>query len=293
MEFQNPQYLVEADWLEANLHDPDLRILDCTVYLPNRTDSEKVEIVSGKDHWEEGHIPGSGFANLFDDFRDPHNTRFLLPMPSAEQFASAMSRLGVGGGMRLVLYDDMVNIWAARMWWMLRAFGFDNAAVLNGGWAKWTAENRQVSTAPADYPQARFVARPRPELIATKDEVLAAIDSPSTCLINSLDPDQYTGRGPNRYGRLGHIPSSVNVSFLGMLDPNTDAYLSPEQLHEQFMTAGVMGKDRIITYCGGAIAASSDAFVLTLLGVDNVAIYDGSLIEWAADPSLPLVTGDA
>jgi thiosulfate/3-mercaptopyruvate sulfurtransferase len=245
------------------------------------------------DHWELGHIPGSGFANLIDDFKDPQNTRFLLPMPPAEQFASAMSRLGVGDGMRVVLYDDMVNIWAARMWWMLRAFGFDNAAVLNGGWAKWTAENRQVSTAPPHHPQARFMARPRPELIATKDEVLAAIDRPATCLINSLDSDQYAGRGPNRYGRLGHIPSSVNVSFLGMLDPNTNAYLSPEQLHEQFMAAGVMGKDRIITYCGGAIAASSDAFVLTLLGVDNVAIYDGSLIEWAADPSLPLVTGDA
>ncbi|MFQ6028942.1 MAG: sulfurtransferase [Dehalococcoidia bacterium] len=293
MEFQNPQYLVETDWLESNLDDPNLRILDCTVYLPGRTTSEKVEVMSGEDHWEQGHIPGSGFADLVNDLRDPQNTLFLLPMPPAEQFASVMSRLGVGDGMRVVLYDDMFNMWAARMWWMLRAFGFENAAVLNGGWKKWTAENRQVSTEPPSYPQAQFVARPRPELIATKDEVLAAIDSSATCLVNALDADQFTGRGPNRYGRLGHIPSSVNVSFVGLLDPDTNAYLSPEQLQEQFRAAEATGKDRTITYCGGGIAASSDAFVLTLLGVDNVAVYDGSLIEWAADPSLPLVIGDA
>ena len=113
----------------------------------------------------------------------------------------------------------------------------------------------------------------RPELIATKDEVLAAIDSPATCLINALDPDEYAGRGPVRYGRPGHIPSSVNVSFLNVLDLETNTYLKPEQ----FKNAGAMKKDRIITYCGGAIAASSNAFVLTLLGVDNVAIYDGSM----------------
>lgn len=95
-----------------------------------------------------------------------------------------------------------------------------------------------------------------------------------------------------RYGRPGHIPSSVNVSFLGILDPDTHAYLKPEQLRAQFAKVGAMDKDRVITYCGGGIAASSDAFILTLLGVDNVAVYDGSMTEWAADPTLPLVTGD-
>lgn len=95
-----------------------------------------------------------------------------------------------------------------------------------------------------------------------------------------------------RYGRPGHIPSSVNVSFLGILDPDTHAYLKPEQLRAQFTKVGAMDKDRVITYCGGGIAASSDAFILTLLGVDNVAVYDGSMTEWAADPTLPLVTGD-
>jgi len=85
----------------------------------------------------------------------------------------------------------------------------------------------------------------------------------------------------------------VNVSFLGVVDPKTHAYLPPEQLQEQVTRVGAMEKDRVITYCGGAIAASSAAFVLTLLGVDNVAVYNGSMTEWAADPALPLVTGEA
>src|SRR5262249_18439248 len=206
MAFQNPQYLVETDWLQAHLDDVNLRVLDCTVYLPNYFDAsaaQKVEIVSGRAHWEQGHIPGSAFANLVQDLCDPHNTRFMFPMPSAEQFAAAMSRYGVGEGTRVVLYDDMVNIWAARVWWMLRVFGFDNAAVLNGGWKKWTREGRPISTALPHYPPAQFVAQPRPALIATKDEVLAALGSQMTCLINALDPNDYAGHDPVRYGRPG------------------------------------------------------------------------------------------
>ncbi len=295
MTFQNPQYLVETDWLHTHLDEANLRILDCTVYLPNYFDAsaaEKVEIVSGRENWEQGHIPGSAFADLMQDLCDPHNTQFMFPMPPASQFEAAMARYGVGEGTHVVLYDDMVNIWAARVWWMLRAFGFDHAAVLNGGWKKWTREGRPVSTAPPTYPATPFVARARPELIATKDEVLTAIDQQATCLINALDPDEHAGRGPVRYGRPGHIPSSMNVSFLSVFDPETHAYLRPEQLREQFNHVGALHKDRVITYCGGAIAACSDAFVLTLLGVDNVAVYDGSMTEWAADATLPLVTGD-
>ena len=295
MEFQNPQYLVETDWLHAHLEDANLRVLDCTVYLPNYFDAsaaEKLEIVSGRAHWEQGHIPGSIFADLVHDLCGPQDTRVSFPMPSAAQFTAAMSQYGVGEGTRVVLYDDMLNAWAARIWWMLRAFGFDNAAVLNGGWKKWTLEGRPISTAPPQYPPAQFVARPRPERIATKDEVLAAIGSQATCLVNALDPEEYAGCGPVRYGRPGHIPSSVNVSFLSIVNPETHAYLSPEQLREQVTRVGAMEKDRVITYCGGAIAASSAAFVLTLLGADNVAVYDGSMTEWAADPTLPVVTGE-
>jgi len=290
----NNRYLVDAAWLQDHLDDPELRILDCTVYLPNyfeESAQEKVNIVPGLQDYNRSHIPGSVFVDLVGDLTDKSNKRFMFPMPSADQFASVMSRLGVGEGTRVVLYDRMVNIWAARVWWMLRAFGFSNAAILDGGWAKWTAEGRPSSSAPTTYPPAKFMARLRPERIATKEEVRAAIDDESTCLVNALDPEEFSGRGPVRYGRPGHIPTSVNVSFLGILNSETNAYLPLDDIRAQFVSAGVLGKERIITYCGGGIAACSDAFLLTLLGAKNVAVYDGSMTEWAADPELPLEKG--
>jgi thiosulfate/3-mercaptopyruvate sulfurtransferase len=180
-------------------------------------------------------------------------------------------------------------MWAARVWWMLRAFGFDQAAVLNGGWHKWTLEGRPVSTEPCRYPPARFTARLRPDLMAAKREVLAAIGDSGTCLINALTVEDHAGTTAY-YGRPGHIPSSVNVPTVTLVDPVTHAYLPAEQLRAKFAAVGALNRGRVITYCGGAIAACSDAFVLTLLGVTNVAVYDGSLLEWAGDPTLPVET---
>ena len=135
------------------------------------------------------------------------------------------------------------------------------------------------------------MARFQPARIATKEEVRAAIGDDSVCLVNALDPEEFSGRGPVRYGRPGHIPTSVNVSFLGILNSETNAYLPLEDIRAQFVSAGVLGRNRIITYCGGGIAACSDAFLLTLLGAESVAVYDGSMTEWAADPNLPLEVG--
>ncbi len=296
MSFKNPQYLVETDWLESQLGDPGLRILDCTVYMPNYFDEsaeQNLEIISGLAHWQEGHIPGSVYADLTTDLRDPGNDRFMFPMPSHERFSDAMSRLGVSNDSKVVLYDDMVNCFATRLFWMLRAMGFDNASVLNGGWAKWTAENRPVTKETPSLAAGDFKASFRPERIATKDQVLAATGD-ATCIVNALDPDEYAGRGPNRYGRPGHIPGSANLSFLGVIDmENNNVFLSPDELRKQVEGVGALSGERVITYCGGAIAATSAAFVMTLLGVEDVAVYDGSLTEWAADPNLPLVTGHA
>lgn len=296
MAFAHPGYLVETEWLQAHLDDPSLRVIDCTHYLPNYFDESagrRIEMVSGRNHYDVGHIPGSAFVDLREDLCDRTNPRFMYPMPPAEQFAAVMSRLGVGPDARVVLYDDMLNVWAARIWWMLRSFGFEGAAILNGGWKKWLEEGRPVSQTPCAYPPATFVASPRPRRIARRDEVQAAIGQPATCLLNALDPEEFAGRGPVRYKRAGHIPTSVNVSFLGLLEPGTQVYRDSETLRAQFAGVGADRADRVIAYCGGAIAASGTVFAMRLLGFENVALYDGSMTEWAADPALPLVTGDA
>jgi thiosulfate/3-mercaptopyruvate sulfurtransferase len=282
-------YLVETDRLAAHLDDPDLRVLECTAIL-HALPEGGYRAESGYATWQSGHIPGSGFADLTGDLSDrPSRLRFMMPPP--EQFAAAMADLGVGEGTRAVLYDRAMNIWAARVWWMLRAVGVDAAAVLNGGFRKWTLEGRPVSTAPCTYPRGRFVARPRPELFADKSAVLAGLGERATCVLNALTEEQHRGTGGVTYGRPGRIAGSVNVAARSLVDPATHAYLPLEQLRKQFDAAGVLQSGRVITYCGGGIAASSDAFVLTLLGHDNVAVYDASLSEWAADPTLPMETG--
>jgi thiosulfate/3-mercaptopyruvate sulfurtransferase len=286
MSFTRPQYLVETDWLADHLQDAKVRVLECTVYLhPKPEGGYRVE--SGRAKWEEGHIPGAGFADLPGDLSDRTSSLHYM-MPPAAQFAEAMGRYGVGDGVRVILYDRAVNMWAARIWWMLRAFGFENAAVLNGGWKKWTSEGRSVSTDAGTRPALRFVPAWRPELIADKAAVLAGVGDRATCLLNALTEEQHRGTGGVAYGRPGRITGSTNVAARDLVDPKTHAYLPAEVLREKFKVAGVLDAGKVITYCGGGIAASSDAFVLTLLGKDDVALYDASLGEWANDASLPM-----
>jgi thiosulfate/3-mercaptopyruvate sulfurtransferase len=288
-----PSQLVSTDWLAANLGDPSLRVLDCTVFLrPPAPDADRRAYVQecGHAHWLEGHIPGSAFADLVHDLSDPHD-RLPFMMPPARRFAAMMAAYSVGDGSSVVCYDAAGSMWAARVWWMLRAFGFDNAAVLDGGWKKWTLEGRPTESGETSAPPAAsFTTRARPELIASKDEVLAAVEGGAACVVNALTPEQHRG-DVAPYGRPGRIAGSVNVSARDLVDRETGAYLPWETLRERCVGAGTLGDGRVITYCGGGIAATSTAFVLTLLGKQDVAVYDGSLSEWARDESLPMETG--
>ena len=288
MNREHPEYLVQTDWLAEHLHDPGLRVLECTAILHPMPDGG-YRAESGRATWAAGHIPRSGFADLTGELSDSTSSlRFM--MPPAEEFAAVMGKLGVGEGTRVVLYDRAVNMWAARVWWMLRAVGFDNAAVLNGGWRKWTLEGRPVSTEPCSYPPAKLVARPRPQVFADKSAVLAGVGDTATCILNALTEEQHRGSGGVHYGRPGRIAGSANVAARSLVD-STHAYLPLDELRRRFADSGALASGRVITYCGGGIAASSDAFVLAMLGHDNVAVYDASLSEWAADRSLPMETG--
>lgn len=286
-------YLATTDWLAQNLGSRDLRVLECTVFLRPREDGHPgFLVVPGHDEWAARHIPGSVFADLHHDLSDRAQTlRFMMPPP--EQFAEAMGRYGVGDTSRVVLYDRAGSMWAARIWWMLRAFGFDNARVLDGGWTKWTSEGRPISSEPPEPVPANFTVRPRSGLIATREDVLEAMASGQACIVNALNAAQHRGEVAP-YGRPGRIAGSGNVPAMGsagIIDPRTQLYHPIEEIRRRFQAAGAKPGERLITYCGGGIAASSAAFAAAMAGYTNVAVYDASLSEWAADPSLPMESG--
>ncbi len=277
--------LVDPGWLGSRLGEEQLRILDVTVQV-----TPEFAARSGHSDWAVAHIPGSVFGDLLGGLSDRAAPALMMMLPSAGQFAAEMGALGVGPGAQVILYDARENMWAARVWWMLRAFGFDDAAVLDGGWRAWTSQQRPVCSQPCTYPPARFVARPRPGLFVGSKDVLATIDDPDTAIVSALGRRQHRGEVSD-YGRPGHIPGAKNVSAWAILDKASGRYRPPGELRQ--MCAPVLDAERIITYCGGGIAAASLAFVLHRLGHPNVAVYDGGLLEWCADPALPLEMGDS
>ena len=277
--------LVTAQWLADHLDDPELVVLDCTTVIED-TEDGGFRPVSGRQGYEEAHIPGAGFADLTGELADGDSPyRFALPDP--EQFCAAMGRLGVGDDSRVVLYDRSMTAWAARVWWMLRWVGFDNAALLDGGFAAWKEQGGAVSGDAATRPARNLTARPRPQLIADQDEVRAAVQNGAVCLIDTLSPQSFSGE-TKMYDRAGHIPGAVNLFGMRFLD-ETGRFKPADALadmHDGDRSA------RTITYCGGGILASLNAYVMTRIGFTDVAVYTASLQEWAADPANPMVTGD-
>ncbi len=287
--YRYPEAVVSTEWLEAHMADPTLRIFDCTIYLQYETGTGRpYTVVSGRADYGAGHIPGSAFIDLQAELSD-NTSPYRFTMLPWDRLAEAFGRCGVADGTRVILYSRANMQWATRIWWMLRAIGFDNAAILDGGWDKWRLEGRPSSTESKAYPPATLAARPRPALFVGKEAVLAAIGDAQSCTINALAPDLHSGENP-RYGRPGRIPGSVNVPVRALLDPKTQALPSPEAASAAFAAVGADPSKRIIVYCGGGIAATMDAFLLLQLGYDDVAVYDNSMSEWAKDDSLPIET---
>jgi len=278
--------LVTTQWLSQHLDDPELVLLDCTVTtIPH--DDGGFHNVSGRPDYDVGHIPNAGFADLKGELSDT-NSSIEFAVPTPEQFCSVMGELGVGDDSHVVLYDTNYTAWAARVWWMLRWVGFDQAAILDGGLGAWAAEGLPLSLEPVTRPAKQLTPAPRPELIADHNEVLASIGDDAVTLIDTL-PDVFYSGEMSIYARPGHIPGALNIDALKLLD-KTGRFRS----HDELVAMHNLDHDtRIITYCGGGIAASSNAFIMTRVGFTNVAVYTDSLQVWAADPANPMVVGAA
>ena len=285
--------LITTAELAGILDQPDLRLFDCTTYLEYQPEGSGVPYIAvpGRQTFEAAHIPGADFLDLQGEFSNQF-TELRFMMPATAQLEAAFGRHGVSADSRIVLYSIGTAMWATRFWWMLKSLGCANVAVLDGGLDKWKAEGRAVETGAAKgYPPATFTAKPQAGYFVDRQETLKASTDRDSVVINALGPQLHKGLEPSRYGRPGRIPGSVNVSAATLLDPETKAFVSLADAEAKFAAQGI-GKDkRVVAYCGGGISATIDLFQLYRLGYDNLTLYDGSMGEWAKDPSLPIETG--
>lgn len=285
----HPDYLISTAELARAIADtPDtLQIFDATVHLVPAEKGYKA--VSGLEDYQAGHIPGAGFLDLGKELSDT-TSGFGFTLPSDEHLQNGFRAAGINAGSKVVLYSSGHMMWATRAWWMLHSMGHKNVCVLDGGIAKWNAEERATTTQTPSHSAGDFTVTRDAARWADKAQVLAAVNDGDTCTINALSPGVYTGDAKMSYGRKGHIENSLNVFYDDVLDDG--CFKSQGALKTLFTEKGVLGNPRIIAYCGGGISATIDALALTMIGHPNVAVYDGSMSEWVADESLPLITGE-
>ena len=275
--------VVSTQWLADHLGADDLVVLDATV-LPYTQPNGRSGFLSGHESYVvNGHIPGAVFADLMEELSD---SDAVLPFThqGPADFARAVGTLGIDNSTTVVVYDTGVGQWAARVWWLFRANGYDRVAVLDGGYTKWLTEGRGTDVGHVEPTRKNFTAVPRVDSWVTKADVEAILagDQPGA-LVCGTPAKQFTGEEGK-----GHIPGSISVPAGRLVSRDTQAFLTGDGLRVAFEP--VLDAERIVTYCNGGIAAASDALALTLLGHTSVAIYDGSLAEWAKDPSAPLVS---
>lgn len=287
----NPGYLVGTGWLYDHLNDEHLRILDVTPML-----TAKLENRAREEWFDKGHIPGSLFFDVPSGRGLLSDSNADLPWswPDVSQFQKTMFDYGVSNDTRVVIVArsprdgiDSGTMWCTRTWWTLHHFGVD-CAILEGGIERWVAEDRPISTEETEVSSsdAFIVDEAWKRGYAGKEDVLASLNDDSICLVDSLPESSYDGSGDGYGPRKGHITGAINLPFRGLVNSETADFKSASELTTVLSDA--LTRPQIVTYCGGAIAATVDAFALKLLGHNNVSVYDGSLMEWTADESLPM-----
>ena len=277
--------LVSTEWLEAELGAPDLRVVDSSFFLPGEGRDPRAE-------YEAEHIPGAVFLDI-DEVAD---TGSPLPhmLPSEAKFASRMRSLGLGDGDRIVVYDNSPLHSAARGWWMLRSFGANHVAVLDGGLGKWKSEGRPLQSGTPQVRHGHFTPRLDRQAVADKAFVASLIGRPDHVIVDARGAARFSGEEPEPRAGLasGHMPGARNLPQ-GRLFEADGRWKRGEALRAAFEEAGVDLSKPMVTTCGSGVTAAVLLFGAHLLGKEDVRLYDGSWAEWGSDPALPKAKGAA
>lgn len=280
--YLNADSLVSTDELARIMGSKNVRIVEAGFDMPGS------QPPTADEKFLQEHIPG---AVLFDiDEIAERETSLPHMIPSAEQFATAVGKLGIGTEDRVIVYDrDGLRV-APRAWWMFLAFGHDKVAVLNGGLPKWRAEERAVESGQPKITPKSFVAKLNPKMVRSKNDIFAILKDGKEQLIDARSKGRFDGTAaeiwPGR--RAGHIPGSLNLPSEQLADANAHTLLPQEEIKRKFESAGIDLHKPVVTSCGSGVTACVLAFGLHLLGKSDVAVYDGSWAEWGLPGNTPV-----
>jgi len=287
MEDKDP--LVTTDWLAVHLEDEDLRVVDIRGYV-KKSDlgggRQKAEYLATREEYDEAHIPGAVYLDWTSDITDPDDPVSVQIAPP-ERFAGSMGPLGIGDDTSVVIYDHAGGQFATRLWWALTYYGHDEVFVLDGGWGKWTAEDRPTTDEiPAPQPDT-FTPRPR---AGWRTEAEALLGEGAALVLDARDEGQYTGAVARGEARAGHVPGAAHLHSDSLLDPDSGTFRSEEELERRLREAGVPGDrdEPVIAYCNGGVASTVPLFALHRLGYKRLTNYDGSWNEWGVREDLPV-----
>ncbi|MBU2532756.1 MAG: 3-mercaptopyruvate sulfurtransferase [Alphaproteobacteria bacterium] len=279
------RYIVETDWLAEHLDAPDLILLDGSTHLPTSGRNAEAE-------YNNEHIPGALFFDINAVADQSNPLPHMLPPPV--QFSSMMKKMGIGDGMRVIVYDSEGLYSAGRVWWMFRTMGHEDVAVLDGGLRQWKAENRPTTNEPPPKRTERhFTARFNAALVRDLDDVKGIVASGSEQIIDARAAARFRGEvaEPRKGLRSGHMPGAINIPFPTLL--NDDGTLkSAEELKEVFASAGVNLQKPVTASCGSGVTAGVIALALALIGHPDTAVYDGSWSEWGHEDAGTTVVTD-
>ena len=271
--------LVSTAWLADRLDDPDVAVVDASWFMP-------ASGRSGREEYLRAHIPGARFLDI-DEVSDRSNPAPHM-LPTMEDFARAMERLGIGSGDRIIVYDNSPVRTATRGWFMFRHFGAEQVAILDGGFQKWVAEGRETESGEPLRREARFEGRERTDEVVGKKQILAGAQEP---LLDARGKARFEGTeaDPRPGVAPGHIPGARNLPF-GALYNDDGTFRSADELRRLFEEAGMDPAAPFVASCGSGVTANSLIFAAHVLGNDRTKLYDGSWSEWGADPTTPKET---
>ena len=264
--------LIEAEELLTKIDDPNIRLYDATI-LFFRQESEP----TAYEQYLQGHIPGAAFFD-HQHFSDPNSDYMYMVLPETD-LATQIGNIGIAEDTEVIFYTNGLLPSATRAWWILRYAGHNNVRVLNGGLAAWQKAGGDIEQAPRQYKAAVFEGHPRPDMFASREEVEAAMQDSGICTVNTLPLESY---------REAHITGSSCLPCVDLMHEMT-TFLPTDQIALRLQEEAQ--HKRIITYCGGGIAATVNAMAHLMAGNANVAVYDGSMNEWVGE-GLPTTKGE-